>query len=247
MNYYKNCEEVTPDEHKVLMNTLYKQGYEDKDAYLIHNSRLFSGTTMNEFESMIGCLTPEVKTYSEGDMILRSGDRVETVALVLKGTAVVEQEDFWGKVNEIKRLECPQTFGIAYACTPTAVVDVNVVAATDAKVIFFDIKRILTVCSMGCEHHSRIVRNVVHELALSNLEMQNKINHISQKTTRKKLLCFFSTEAKKAGSAEFEIAFSRQELADYLGIDRSGLSVEISKLQDDGIIKADKNHFALIV
>ena len=113
--------------------------------------------------------------------------------------------------------------------------------------MFLNVKRVLTVCPSACEHHSRIIRNLLSELAEKNLRFSEKLTHMGQRTTRAKLLSYFSAEAQKRGTYEFDVPFSRQQLADYLAVERSGLSLELGKLRDEGLIEFHKSHFVLKV
>ncbi len=247
VTYYNNCNDVSDEQRDLLMRNLYDQGMEERDLYLIRSSRLFSGTTLEELILMMGCLSPFVKKYDEGDFIFRTGERIENMAIVLEGTVKIEKEDFWGNRRIIDTLGTSGTFGDTYACAPVSVTEVSVSAVSDVRVIFFNVNRILTMCSMSCDHHSRIIRNLIGQLAESSLSLTRKLSHVIQKTTRAKLMGYLSDISQANGSLSFDIPLSRQELADYLGVDRSGLSVEIGKLCDEGIIDANKNHFTLKV
>jgi len=105
----------------------------------------------------------------------------------------------------------------------------------------------LNVCPSACEHHSRIIRNLLGELAEKNLRFGEKLTHMGQRTTRAKLMSYFSAEAQRLGSYEFDIPFSRQQLADYLAVERSGLSLELGKMRSEGLLDFHKSHFILKV
>ncbi len=123
----------------------------------------------------------------------------------------------------------------------------DVVAETPVTAMFLNVKRILSVCPSTCAHHSRIIQNLLGEVAQKNLHCNEKIMHMSQRTTRAKLMSYFSAEAQRLGTYEFDIPFSRQQLADYLAVDRSGLSLELGKMRSAGILDFHKNHFLLKV
>lgn len=123
--------------------------------------------------------------------------------------------------------------------------EVGVVAKTDVKVLFLDIQKVLTVCSNGCEFHSKIIRNLLSSIAERTLEMTRKVEHMSQKSLRDKVLSYLSSEAVRAGSKEFTIPFNRQQLAEYLSVDRSALSAELGKMRDEGMLEFWKNQFKL--
>ena len=125
--------------------------------------------------------------------------------------------------------------------------DVSVVAETPVMALFLDVKRVLNVCTSACAHHSRIIRNLLGVLAEKNLRLNKKLTHMGQRTTRAKLLSFFSAEAQRLGNYEFDIPFSRQQLADYLGVERSGLSLELGKMRSEGLLEFHKSHFILKV
>ena len=121
----------------------------------------------------------------------------------------------------------------------------NVIAREDTTVIFFNVERVITVCPSSCTFHTRLIHNLLSVLAQKNLNMFEKINHITQRTTREKLLSYFLTQAVRHNSNEFSISFNRQQLADYLAVERSAMSAELSKMKSDNIIDYHKNHFIL--
>ena len=121
----------------------------------------------------------------------------------------------------------------------------SVEAESAVTVMFLRIKRVLSVCPSACSHHSRIIRNLLGELAEKNLRLNEKLTHMGQRTTRAKLMSYFSAEAQRRGGYEFDIPFSRQQLADYLGVERSGLSLELGKMRDEGLLDFHKSHFLL--
>ena len=123
--------------------------------------------------------------------------------------------------------------------------EVGVVAKTDVKVLFLDIQKVLTQCSNGCEFHSKIIRNLLSSIAERTLEMTRKVEHMSQRSLRDKVLSYLSSEAVRAGSKEFTIPFNRQQLAEYLSVDRSALSAELGKMRDEGMLEFWKNQFKL--
>ena len=212
---------------------------------VIRASRLFSGVSERELEAMLACLQPETKDYPKDAFVLRAGDTAEAVGLVLSGTILMLQEDVWGNRNILSKAGPGQIFAAAYACAPGSVLNVSVVAETAVTVLYLNIKRVLHVCSSACAHHSHIIRNLLGELAEKNLRFSEKLTHMGQRTTRAKLMSYFSAEAQRLGKYEFDIPFSRQQLADYLAVERSGLSLELGKMRDEGLLDFHKNHFVL--
>lgn len=213
----------------------------------IRSSRLFSNISEEEICAMLSCLQARVESFPKEAFLLHAGDKADAIGLVLSGNVLVIQEDIWGNRNIISKAGQGQTFAAAFACAPGAVLNVSVTAETPVTVLFLNVKRMLTVCSSACAHHSRMIRNLLGELADKNLRFSEKLAHMGQRSTRAKLMSYFSAEAQRVGSYEFDIPFSRQQLADYLAVERSGLSLELGKMRKEGLLDFQKNHFLLKV
>lgn len=213
----------------------------------IRSAPLFSGVSEAELTAMLACLKAEKKDFPKEAFVLRAGDTAESIGLVLTGTVLVIQEDIWGNRNILSKAGPGQTFAVAYACAPGSRLNVSVVAETPVTVLFLNVKRILTVCPSACSYHSRIIRNLLGELAGKNLQFSEKLTHVGQRSTRSKIMSYLSAEAQRLGTYELDIPFSRQQLADYLGVERSGLSQELGKMKRDGLLDYRKSHFVLKV
>ena len=212
---------------------------------VIRSSQLFSGISEEEIVAMLSCLRAEKKEFQKEDFVLRTGDTVEAIGLVLSGSVLIMQEDIWGNRNILSKAGPGQTFAAAFACAPGSVLNVSVMAEMSVTVMFLNVKHILTVCPSACARHSRIIRNLLGELAEKNLRFSEKLTHMGQRSTRAKLMSYFSAEVQRHGKYEFDIPFSRQQLADYLGVERSGLSVELGKMRKEGLLDFHKSHFIL--
>ena len=209
---------------------------------VIHMAALFSGISDEELAAMLSCLGARIGTFPKGSRLLRAG---EAVGLVLAGSALIVQEDIWGNRSILSKTGPGQTFAEVFACAPGAVLNVSVEAESAVTVMFLRVERVLNVCPSACSHHSQIIRNLLGELAEKNLRLNEKLTHTGQRTTRAKLMSYFSAEAQRRGGYEFDIPFSRQQLADYLGVERSGLSMELGKMRDEGLLDFHKSHFLL--
>lgn len=212
---------------------------------VLRSSRLFSGVSEGDITAMISCLDTKMLTFPKDTFLLRAGDTIDAIGFVLSGSVLVVQEDIWGNRNILSRVGAGQTFATAYACAPDSVPNVSVVAETAVVAMFLNVKRVLNMCSSACAHHTQIIRNLLGELAEKNLRLGEKLTHMGQRTTRAKLMSYFSSEAQRLGKYEFDIPFSRQQLADYLAVERSGLSLELGKMKKDGLLDFHKNHFIL--
>lgn len=212
---------------------------------VLRSSRLFSGVSDSNITAMLSCLDTKMQTFPKDTFLLRFGDAVDTIGFVLSGSVLVVQEDIWGNRNILSKMGAGQTFATAYACAPDSVPNVSVIAETTVVAMSLNVKRVLNVCSSACAHHTQIIQNLLGELAEKNLHLGEKLTHMGQRTTRAKLMSYFSSEAQRLGKFEFDIPFSRQQLADYLAVERSGLSLELGKMKKDGLLDFHKNHFVL--
>ncbi len=211
----------------------------------IRNASIFQGLTEDEIKSAMPCLNAMEQTYQKGQAIYRPGDRIKRIGLVLEGKVRIEKIDYWGNRKILAVIEPGQLFGEAFAGMPTFPMEMEVLAASNVRVLFMEIGKILTQCSSACVFHAKMIRNMVYVMADKNHRLTQKIDHLTQKTTREKLLSYFSEQAFASGSDSFEIPLDRQQLADYLSVDRSAMSTELGKMKKDGLIDYRKNHFIL--
>ena len=220
-------------------------GLDASTVDVLADSLLFAGCTRAETEAMIGCLQPHVRTFRKGSYLLRQGDRVTALGMVVAGSVLVRSEDYWGNGNILAQGGPGSLFAEAFACMPQTVSTVDVVAAEKTSAVFLDVTRIIATCSSACAHHTRLVRNLTGVLAQRNFALTQKMEHITKRTTREKVLSYLSACSQESGSAQFQIPFDRQQLADYLSVDRSALSTCLGALQKEGVISFRKNRFEL--
>ncbi len=211
----------------------------------LKKSNLFSGISAEEIHEMLSCLSARVCHYNKNEFIIRNGERIHTVGMVISGTALIIQEDFWGKRTIISEVLPGSLFAETYACLSTIPIEMSVISDSQCEILFLDFNKILTVCTSACTFHTRLIQNFLSAIAKRNLSLTKKMEHMSKKTIREKLLSYLSAESMKSSSSTFEIPFNRQQLADYLSVDRSALSNELSKLQTEGILLYKKNNFTL--
>lgn len=212
---------------------------------LLEHTLLFSGMMPEEITSILDCLSARRAHYEKEQFIFRPGDYITQVGMVLSGTVHILKEDFWGNKSIISEISEGSLFAETYACIATEAFDAGVIAASSCDILFLDFHRILTICSSACGFHTRLIHNLLTVLAEKNMMLTKKIEHMSKKTTRTKLLSYLSNRSVIAGSSVFEIPFNRQQLADYLSVDRSAMSNELSKLRAEGILTFKKNKFTL--
>lgn len=212
---------------------------------ILKSSRLFKEIKEDEIESMLKCLSAEMRVYQKGEYVFRRGEPVLGVAVLLKGTVHIQKEDFWGNLSILNEIPEGELFGEVYACLGNEKMLHNAVAVKDSTVLFLDVNRILTTCSSACRFHSRLVQNFLFVMASKNKMLAQKLEHMSQRTTREKLLSYLSEQSQKADSPSFDIPFNRQQLADFLSVDRSAMSNELCKMRDEGLLEFERGHFVL--
>lgn len=213
---------------------------------LLLNTALFSGISEDELDAMLACLQAKSLSYKKGDTVFHQGDTIDSVCILLEGALHIQRDDFWGNRSIINDVGVGELFGEAYAAPDSGPLLNDVVAAQDSFVLFLNISRVLRVCSAGCRFHSAVVQNLFFALSGKNRRLMQKLGHISKRSTREKLLSYLSEEADRHNSSSFTIPFNRQQLADFLSVDRSAMSNELGKLRDEGLLLFDKNRFTLL-
>ena len=216
------------------------------DYKFLSQCELFIGIKETDVDSAIKCLHGKIKIFKKGNFIFQSGEKTQLAGIVIKGEINIIQNDLWGNQNIISHIGKGEMFAEAYACTDNESFMVEVIAMKDCEILFININKIINICQNTCTFHSILMKNLLKILATKNLNLTRKINIITPKLIKERLMRFLSYEATKRNSLTFEIPFSRQQLADYLCVDRSALSNELSKMQSEGIIVYNKNLFKLI-
>jgi CRP-like cAMP-binding protein len=207
---------------------------------------LFVGIEEAEICGMLDCLGASVIKADRGQIILAEGDPANRIGIVLRGSVQVVREDYYSNRDLLAIVLPGQLFAEAFACAGVKSIPVSVIAAEESEIMLVSQQQALTRCEKGCDFHNRLVSNLLQIVAAKNLALNRKIEFMSQKTTAQKLMAFLLWQAKQAGSSEFSIPFDRQQLADYLGVERSAMSAELSKLRQQGRIEYKKNRFCLI-
>ena len=210
----------------------------------VKNNPLFCDITFGDFERMFSCLSAIKKAYKKGEFILHSEDTISFVGFVLAGSVKVIKEDSDGNITILAELSVSDSFAEVFACAGILKSPVSVEAASDAEILFIDYRRIITTCPSACPFHAKLIENMLMLVAQKNLLLNQKIEILSKRTTREKLLCFF--DMQRGAEKRFAIPYNREELAHYLCVDRSAMSNELCKMRDEGLIRFQKNNFELL-
>ncbi len=213
---------------------------------ILRRCPLFSGIEDENLIPMLGCLGAKTEVYQKNETILGEGDHANSFGIVLSGEVQIVQNDYYGNRSILANIESSEIFGETFACAEVDALPVDIVASENAEVMLVDVHRVTRSCGNACSFHSQIIFNLVKIVAEKNLVFHRKIMVTSGRTTRDKLMVYLLSEAKKRNSDTFEIPYDRQELADYLEVERSGLSSEIGKLRREGVILAEKNKFTIL-
>jgi CRP-like cAMP-binding protein len=206
---------------------------------------LFRGIHPDELSGMLDCLNARKSAYKKRDILLLEGQAASSVGIVLSGKVQVVKEDFMGNRNMMAEISPGNLFAESFCCARTDRLPITVVSAAESEILWIDYQRVVSTCSLACKFHSRLIENMLSILASKNILLNQKIEHLARRTTRGKLLSYLSDQAAQHGSREFDIPFNRQELADYLCVDRSAMSSELCKLRDEGVLQFHLNHFLL--
>lgn len=206
---------------------------------------LFSGIGEAERGELLHCLQAREKRVKKDELLFCAGDKPSHVGVVLEGEVYVVQEDYWGNRTLITAIGEGGIFGEAFCCAQAAVLPVSVVAQREGRVLLLDNRHIRAACPDGCAGHRRMLDNLMRLLAEKNVTLTGKIRHMARKTIREKVLSYLSECAVANGKNTFTIPFDRQEMADYLAVDRSALSAVLSKMKQEGIVDYHKNRFKL--
>ncbi len=212
----------------------------------LKQSGIFSGITEDGIRAMLKCLEVKREDFRKGDYILTAGQEPRFVGLLLSGRALIIQEDYWGNRNIVSGVEPGQIFAESFACSDGERLNVSVAADENCAVMWMDVARILRTCPTACAHHSRMIRNLLANIARKNVRLGDKLTHMGRRSIRQKLLSYLSEQARLSGSGRFEVPFTRQEMADYLAVDRSAMSAQLCRLRDEGVLSFSRNRFSLL-
>lgn len=206
---------------------------------------VFQGISPRELDEMLSCMKVREREFDKGSRIFQAGDRVTELGLVRRGGVLIQNDDAWGHTTILARVGPGELFAETYACSGEPLL-VDAVAAEPTRVLFLQVSQLLHTCPNSCACHSRLIGNLLMVLAQKNLVLSKKISHTSAKSIRGRLLAYLSDQAKVNRSPSFTIPFDRQQLADYLNVERSALSNELSKMCREGLIRTDRSRFQLL-
>ena len=218
----------------------------EKFLPILRNSALFSGIAEEEILSLLSCMEAKFRRYGKGEYVLRQGDFLPDIAVLLEGSLHIQSEDYWGNRSILGHIPVGEIFGESYAFSHEEPLMNDVISIENSAVMFINAKKVLSACASACHFHTRTVQNLFTVLSEKNRKLVQKLGHIGKRSIREKLISYLSQESKKQKNADIRIPFNRQQLADFLSVDRSAMSYELCKMRDEGLLTFHKNAFRLL-
>lgn len=218
----------------------------EKYLEVLKHCPLFAQMEERDILVMLDCLGAKVQSFDKKDTIFAEGTPATQIGIVLAGSAQIAQVDYWGNRSIFSSVGPCEVFAEAFACAEVGSLPMAVIANEPCVIMLMNRDRILHTCSQCCIHHQQLILNLVQDLATKNLQFHQKLEITSKRSTREKLMAYLMLQSKKEKSNSFDIPFDRQELADYLQVERSGLSAEISKLRNERVIESNRKHFVIL-
>lgn len=210
----------------------------------ISKTALFQGCQEKDIKQMAKHLNFKTVSYKKRDVIFRVSDIVTEIGLVLSGSVQIEHNDFFGNKSILTIVDAGGVFAEAYACVPNEPLMIDVIANDDCEILFISVSKLFEPCSQ-CDSRNRLIQNLVLISAQKNLQLSKHNIHTTSKTIRGRLMSYFSEQISAQDSNKITVPFDRQQLADYLNLDRSALSKELIKMKKDGLIEYHKNVFEI--
>ena len=212
----------------------------------LQRNELFNNFNLKDLESILNCLSARVNYHKKKDMIIQQGDHVHFVGIVLAGGIQIIKEDIEGNINILSHLGINDIFAETFAYADIYECPVSVQATENCEIMFIDCKRIIKTCNNACDFHWKLIENMLSLIARKNIMLNQKMEILSKRNTREKLLAFFNTQIQLNHSKSFSIPYNREGLAFYLCADRSALSRELCNMRDEGLLKFNKNEFEIL-
>ena len=210
------------------------------------HSPLFSGIQPEELDAMLGCIGYHIGRFRRGEIVAFEAEHIRHIGIVMSGSVDMIKEDLWGNKTMLVRMHRDELFGETFACGSDKLSVVTFLVSEDAKILFIPFDRVMHSCTMACRFHHRLIENMVSIIANKNRDLMRKVEVVSKRTIREKILAYLSIQAQVQDSRYFEIPLGRVELAEYLCVDRSALTRELAKMKADGLIDYDRNCFRIL-
>lgn len=218
-----------------------------KDYFeFLTKTQLFAGISVKDIPILLERLKARVEKFTRDDYVRIEGDPADFIGIVLEGKIQILNEDYFGNRSITATFEKGALFGEAFSCAGVKKLTVDILSCADTDIMFIDSRYFLIGCGGGCEFQHTLLENLLKIMAKKNMLLNKKLQYSSHKTTSEKIMAYLHDQAKINHSPEFIIPYNRQELADFLGVERSAMSAEIGKLVKQGAIETKRSYFRLI-
>ena len=211
----------------------------------ISDHALFENIPDGDLVTMFDCLGFFTKTYEKGEYLIFEKDHIDNIGTIINGSVDIIKEDIWGRRTIISRLSNDEMLGETFACSGDNLSTISYQAAMKTTVFFMPFSRVVHTCRKTCPFHHRLIENMVSLIAEKNRLLIQKVEVISGKTLRDKLLSFFSLQVQEHGTYSFTLPMGRKDLAEYIGANRSALTRELNAMRDEGLIDFARNDFVI--
>ena len=213
---------------------------------MLRNILIFEGFTKDQIDSAIEKLSGRRKRFLKEELIYSEGDFIDEMGIVMEGSVRIEKIDYQGNRNILSNIEKGAIFGEAYALMTGHPLMIDVVAGKDCEILFLNLRNLMRKDVMICDWYPVCIMNLLKNASMKNMELTERSRHTSSKHIRDRVMSYLTAVSNHVQSNEFNIPFNRQQMADYLSLDRSALSKELGRMSDDGLIELRKNHFRII-
>lgn len=207
---------------------------------------LFQGIPKAQLTTVLDCLSAIIRKFPQNSPILHAGDKMLYIGIILEGAIQIERSEANGERTIVEKFHTGNLFGEALACAGISHSPFTIMATQPSTILFIQYTNLLHPHDMSCSFHTILIQNMIRTLASKNVLLNQKLSHLSKRSTREKLLSYLNSEAKHQNSNNITIPYNRQELADYLCVERSAMSAELARMKQDGLILYHKNHFTLL-
>lgn len=218
-----------------------------KEYYsILQKNDLFADIDKRNFESLLHCLESYIKHYTKSNIIMMQDDEIKNIGIVLSGVVDIVKEDYMGNKRIISRLSTGESFAETFVCAAIKKSPVTIYCESDADVLFINFTSIISTCAKSCNYHNQLIKNMLKNIAIKTIKLNEKIEYLSKQSIKSKLASYLVNKIQSNESLSFTIDFNRNELADYLKVNRSALSRQLSMLKNEGVLSYRKNTFTII-
>ncbi len=216
-----------------------------KDLEILRTNELFNGISAEDTFHMLQCLRVRRHIYKKGNFVLLAGEPFTHIGIVLEGSADILFEDALGRRSILTTIGPGEMFGEGAVTSKVEASPVSIYVTEDSAICFLEYPFMIRGCSKNCDYHSRLVENMLEIMSRKLILMNRKLNYALTRSLRDKIVAYLADEYGTQRKRTFDIGYNREELANYLSVDRSSLSRELAKMKDETLIDFRKSRFTL--